>query len=312
MSVAPFSQLQAVRFVMAVARLLLLCRKARALPAEALMLVHGYLVAHVGASCPAWLKQMLEAKVLAVLPRGVVYRYAMVSFRVSHQIDYEMYSVDFHGRPTWERTMVAMHGQPVQVDVHMWYQQERPGFFWRLECRQGDNLLRSCEGLWLSDFSAELSVIRSCFTETEPHGCMEVPVTWRDWRRYIRLWLFGPGARRMEPQGNLVAGCRECGKSSMPATHLHGEAFCSQVCADSYVVLSYRCWSCRAPLNSGQKMCRICPAGQAALRSVRRNAAFVGRCWGCQAPVTWLQQVCLNCPEEQAAQSAQRDAAYGM
>ena len=300
---------------MAVARLKLLCRKARALPAEALLLVHCYLVAHVGASCPAWLKQMLEDKVLGVPPRGVVYRHAMLSFRVSHRIDYEMYRVDFHGRTTWERTMVAMHGQPVQVNVHMWYQQERPGFFWRLECRQGDNLLRSCQGLWLSDFSAELSVIRSCFTETEPHGCMEVPVTWRDWRRYIRLWLFGPGARRpmMEPQRNLVAGelCSDCGKSSMPATHLHGEAFCSQRCADSYVVLSYRCWSCRAPLNSGQKMCRICPAGQAALRSARRDAAALGRCWSCQARVTWLQQVCLNCPEEQAAQSAQRDAAYG-
>ncbi len=58
---SPFSRLQAVRFVMAVARLKLLCRKARALPAEALMLVHGYLVAHVGASCPVRLKQMLEA-----------------------------------------------------------------------------------------------------------------------------------------------------------------------------------------------------------------------------------------------------------
>ena len=145
-------------------------------------------------------------------------------------------------------------------------------------------MLRDGEGMWISDFPAELSEIRSRFDETEPRGSMEVPTTWQDWRRFIRLWLFGPPARRpmLELQRNPVAGelCRDCGKSSMPATmhpvHMHGEAFCSQQCADSYVVLSYSCWSCRAPLNSGQKICMICPAGQAALRSAQRDAAAYG------------------------------------
>ena len=118
---SPFPRPQATRCVtMAVARLLLLCRKARALPTEALLLVHNYLVVHVGASCLVWLKQVLEAKLLA-FPRGV-YRKAKVSFLVSHTIDYEVYRVDDYkyGRTTRAR-MVAMHGQPVQVEAHLFY-----------------------------------------------------------------------------------------------------------------------------------------------------------------------------------------------
>ena len=110
---------------------------------------------------------------------------------------------------------------------------------------------------------------------------MEVPTTWQDWRRFIRLWLFGPPARRpmLELQRNPVAGelCRDCGKSSMPATmhpvHMHGEAFCSQQCADTYVVLSFSCSSCRAPLIEGQGPCTNCPMGQAARRNALRYAA---------------------------------------
>ena len=93
---------------------------------------------------------------------------------------------------------------------------------------------------------------------------MEVPTTWRDWRRFIRLWLFGPPARRpmLELQRNPVAGeiCSECGKTSAPAAmhpvHVHGEVFCSQWCAKAYMVLS--CGKCLEPLIEGQGLCRPC------------------------------------------------------
>ena len=283
---------------MAAARLSQLCRKTRALSADVLRLVHAYLVVHVGIRCPVWLGQMLQQKVLGNPFRGAVYRHARLLFRVCHWIDYDIYRVDFQGSSTSERT--ALRGHPVQLDVHIWSRQDMDGIYWRLTCRQGDNLLRSCDGRWLSDFTDELNGIRSCYTETEPRGCAEVPVTWSDWRGYIRLWLFGP--RAQQPQG-LMTGCRECGNTCM-AIRLHGETFCSQECADSFVVLSYRCWSCRAPLNTGQKMCRSCPDGQAALQRERRNSAVIGRCWGCRAPLNTAQQECLDCPEENAARGA--------
>ena len=281
---------------MALASLELLCRKAKAMPADVLLLVRAYLAVHVGIRCPGWLGQMLQEKVRGNPSRGVVYRHARLLFRVCQWIDYDIYRVDFQGS-TSERT--ALRGHPVEVDVHIWSQPLDRIFHWRLTCRQGDNMLRSCNGLCLSsDIADALKGIRSCYTETEPRGCAEIPVTWCDWRGYIRLWLFGP--RAQEPQGT---GCRDCGNTSI-AIRMHGEAFCSQDCADSFAVLSYQCWSCRAPLNTGQKICRRCPVGLAALHRERGNAAVFSKCWGCRAPVTWAHPECLDCPEERAARGA--------
>ena len=101
---------------------------------------------------------------------------------------------------------------------------------------------------------------------------MEVPTTWRDWRRFVRLWLFGPPARRpmLELQRIPVAGelCRDCGKTSTPATrhpvHMLGEAFCSQQCAKAYMVLS--CSRCHELLIEGQGLCEPCFAALVAMR----------------------------------------------
>ena len=110
---------------MALTRLELLCRKAKAMPADVLLLVQAYLAVHVGIRCPVWLGQMLEEKVRGNPFRGVVYRHARLLFRVCHWIDYDIYRVDFQGGTTSERT--ALRGHPVQVDVHIWSQQDMDG-----------------------------------------------------------------------------------------------------------------------------------------------------------------------------------------
>ena len=277
---SPFPRPQATRCVkMAAARLLLLCRKTRALPAEVLRLVHDYLFVHVGASCPAWLNQVLEAKLLA-LPLGV-YGSVTVSILASKTVEYDVYRQDEfeYGRTNPPRH-VPKRGQPVRVDVRLALTEPICVGCWYLMCHQGGEGLRHGAGMCIADATlsenseiisrwdllSQLSEIRSRFDTTEPCGSMEVPTTWRDWRRFVRLWLFGPPARRpmLELQRNPVAGelCRDCGKSSMPATmhpvHMHGEAFCSQQCAEAYMVIS--CSSCREPLIEGQGLCRACAA----------------------------------------------------
>ena len=254
---------------MAADRLSLLCRKTRVLPAQVFQLVRDYLLVHVGASCPMWLNHVLKDKVRA-LPRSL-YRRISVSFHVSQTIEYDVYRQDDYeyGR-TYPQHRVPRR-EPVQVNVQLRCCPDNPGLVrWWLSCWQGDYLLRHGEGIWvegvISTFLSELSEIRSRFDESEPCGSMEVPTTWRDWRRFIRLWLFGPPARRpmLELQRIPVAGelCRDCGKTSTPATrhpvHMLGEAFCSQQCAKAYMVLS--CSRCHEPLIEGQGLCGACPA----------------------------------------------------
>ena len=54
---------------MAATRLLLLCRKTRAWPAEVLRLVQAYLAVHVGWQCPLWVQWLFEDKMKAT-PRS--------------------------------------------------------------------------------------------------------------------------------------------------------------------------------------------------------------------------------------------------
>ena len=264
---SPFPRPQATRCVkMAAARLLLLCRKTRALPAEVLRLVHDYLFVHM-ANCPVWLNGMLADKERG-LPRARN-RCNLAEFHVSETIEFHMYRhYDYVRGAIYQPQRIARPGQPVNVDVRMFC---RPHYrpqqgLWQLSCWQGDYSARTNNGSWSpgvlsNNFLSELSELRRRFDESEPRGCMEVPVTWRDWRRFIRLYLFGPQARRpmLELQRNPVAGglCRECGKSSMPdPVHVQGEAFCSQDCARDYTVLS--CYRCRVPMVEGQGLCVAC------------------------------------------------------
>ena len=205
-----FKAAQAFGVTMAADRLSLLCRKTRVLPAQVFQLVRDYLFVHVGASCPWWLNRMLKDK-LRALPRGR-YRRITASFLVSKTIEYDVYRQDDYeyGRSN-PPLRVPKRGQPVQVEVRLEYSPNFPTGRWWLWCGQGDYLLRSGEGMWATDvfstFLSELSEIRSRFDESEPRGSMEVPTTWRDWRRFIRLYLFGHGDR-----------CWSCSASRWPAS----------------------------------------------------------------------------------------------
>ncbi len=248
-----------------------LCRKTRVLPAQVFQMVREFLIVHVGARCPLWINSVLQAKLYA-LPRSSP-RLIKVSFHVSKTIEYGVYRQDEfeYGRTSRPRHRAMRGGvwseheaddSPVRVEAELVFT-DRIGR-WRLACRQGDYVLRNGDGIWL-DITDILSEIRSRFDESEPCGSMEEPTTWRDWRRFVRLWLFGPPARRQPMLGLQripVAGelCRDCGKTSAPATmhpvHKLGEAFCSQQCAEASTVLT--CSRCLEPLIAGQGLCRTC------------------------------------------------------
>ena len=94
-AVATSKRLKLFGVFMAAARLSLLCRKTRALPAQVFQLVREYLFVHM-ASCPMWLNQVLAAKV-DTLPRGR-YRRITASFLVSKTIEYDVYRQDDYVR----------------------------------------------------------------------------------------------------------------------------------------------------------------------------------------------------------------------
>ncbi len=178
---------------MATHRLSLLCRKTRVLPAEVFQRVRDFLLVHVGARCPLWLNCVLEAKVHA-LPRSGP-RTITVSFLADKTIEYGVYRQD---EIEWGRIdsqpprRVPRRDQPVQVEVQLEYNPYNYATGvgkWVLICQQGGECLRHGVGIWIT-ITDLLSEIRSRFDESEPCGSMEVPTTWRDWRRFVRLWLF--------------------------------------------------------------------------------------------------------------------------
>ena len=268
----PFPRPQAARFVtMAAARLLLLCRKTRALPAEVLRLVHAYIVVHVGWRCPAWVEQLFEDKVIALPRSGPRTRSFRIIFIASATIEYADYRQE-ENLYDCSPPHAPEPDQPVDVEVKMVtkykpWKHPYPKTAWVLVCQQGIVCLRIAHGAfnrWGGSVVLDLPTIRRCFTASAPHGSMEVPTTWQDWRRFVQLWLFGPGAQTpmLELRRNPVAGeiCTECGKTSAPAAmhpvHVHGKVFCSQWCTWAYMILV--CGNCLEPLIDGQGFCRPC------------------------------------------------------
>ena len=143
MSVAPFSRLQGVRFVMAVARLLLLCRKTRALPAEVLRLVQAYLAVHVGWRCPTWVRQLFEDKVKALPRSGPRTRSFRIVLAASGTIEYADYRQEEDSWYNCGPLRAPEPDQPVVVEVRMVtkfkpWKHPYPKTKWVLVCHQGN------------------------------------------------------------------------------------------------------------------------------------------------------------------------------
>ena len=79
---------------MAVARLLLLCRRTRALPAEVLRLVRAYLVLHMTWQCPLWVERLLDDKVMAMPRCGSRSRSFRIVLTATGTIEYADYRDD--------------------------------------------------------------------------------------------------------------------------------------------------------------------------------------------------------------------------
>ncbi len=256
---------------MAVARLLLLCRRTRALPAEVLRLVQAYLALHMRWQCPLWVERLLDDKIMAMPRCGFRSRSFRIVLTATGTIYYADYGQDgnhIYGEPLRAPEPV----QPVDVEVKLVtkykpWKHRRPQTKWVLVCQQGSVCLR----IATNDFQhsppsvlEDLSVIRRSFTASAPYGSMEVPVTWQGWRRFVQLYFFGPGAQRpmLELRRNPEAGeiCSECSKTIAPAVmqrvHVHGKVFCSRWCCEAYMILV--CGSCLEPLIDGQGLCRPC------------------------------------------------------
>ena len=261
---------------MAATRLLLLCRKTRAWPAEVLRLVQAYLAVHVGWRIPMWVQWLFEDKVRALPRSSSRSRSYRIILTASATIEYADYRQDKNRIYDCGPLRAPEPDQPVDVEVKMVtkykpWKHPCPKTKWVLVCQQGIVCLRIAHGEfhpWGPSVFYDLPVIRQCFTASAPYGSMEVPVTWQGWRRFVQLWLFGPGAQRpmLELRRNPEAGeiCSECSKTIAPAVmqrvHVHGKVFCSRWCCEAYMILV--CGSCLEPLIDGQGLCRPCLVAQ--------------------------------------------------
>ena len=261
---------------MAATRLLLLCRKTRAWPAEVLRLVQAYLAVHVGWRCPMWMQRLFEDKVKALPRSGPRTRSFRIVLAASGTIEYADYRQEEDSWYNCGPLRAPEPDQPVVVEVKLVtkykpWKHPYPKTQWVLVCHQGNESLRIAYrefGGWGASLVHDLPAIRGCFTASAPYGSMEVPVTWQGWRRFVQLWLFGPGAQRpmLELRRNPEAGeiCSECSKTIAPAVmqrvHVHGKVFCSRWCCEAYMILV--CGSCLEPLIDGQGLCRPCLVAQ--------------------------------------------------
>ena len=133
---------------MELARLKLLCRRARALPAEVLRLVQAYLVLHVQWHCPLWVEMLLEDKIRAMPRCGSRSRSFRIVMATSARIEYADYRQDQVSLYDRGPLQAPEADQPVDVVVTMAtkfkpWEHRCPRTRWELVCRQGIVCLRS-------------------------------------------------------------------------------------------------------------------------------------------------------------------------
>ena len=92
---------------MAAARLLLLCRRTRALPAEVLRLVQAYLVLHVPWLCPLWVERLFNDKVMATPQCGSRSRSFRIVLAARGTVAYADYRDDANRIYDWGRPVRA-------------------------------------------------------------------------------------------------------------------------------------------------------------------------------------------------------------
>ena len=255
---------------MALARLKLLCRRAKALPADVLRLVRAYLCFYVQWHVPLWVEWLLEDKIRALPRCGTRSRSVLIVLATSARIPVADYRPDQNSlRDTGPLTRPFAVDYPVTVMVKIVvkykpWESNLPQTRWELVCQQGIVVLRRVSSGWSSwgPLTALIN-IRNCFTTSAPYGYVEVPVTWPGWRRYVDRYLFGPAAPRLalEPRRDPeVEICSDCSNTlaAAPAqrVHAHGKVFCSRWCLEAHMMLL--CSQCLEPLIDGQGLCRPC------------------------------------------------------
>ena len=187
---------------MALARLKLLCRRAKALPADVLRLVRAYLCFYVQWHVPLWVEWLLEDKIRALPRRGTRSRSVLIVLATSARIPVADYRLDQDSlRDTGPLTRPFAVDYPVTVMVKIVvkykpWESNLPQTRWELVCQQGIVVLRRVSSGWSpwGPLTALIN-IRNCFTTSAPYGHVEVPVTWPGWRRCVDRYLFGPAHR---------------------------------------------------------------------------------------------------------------------
>ena len=253
---------------MELARLKLLCRRASKLPNEAMWLVWAYLCFHVQWHVPLWMERLFENRKRSMPRCGSRSRSFRIVLATRARIDYADYRQDQISWYDKGPLQSPVAGRPVEVVVKIVikfkpWKDHSPRARWELVCQQGNVCLRSAGPGRYETWSLDsLLSIRMCFTITAPYGSYEAPFTWRRWRRYVDLYLFGPVAPRLmlEPRPEAMEICSDCGNIVAPARarHAHGKVFCTWWCLEAHMVLM--CSICHEPLIEGQGLCRPCLA----------------------------------------------------